>query len=62
MQRHLTQKLSMVFFRQLLRAARAEDRFVMAAVATNMHTHIFHNAEHRHFHLLEHHDTFFGVD
>ncbi len=57
MQRHLTQKLSTVFFRQL-RAPPVPKTFVMAAAATNMYTIFPLNAEHRHFHLLEHHDTF----
>ena len=62
MQRQLAQQLGVVFLGQFLRAAGAEDRLVVPAVAADMHAHVFHDPQHRHFHFLEHHDAFFGVD
>ncbi|MNE65090.1 hypothetical protein D3C80_1605410 [compost metagenome] len=62
MQRHLSEKLCVILLGQFLSATSTKDRFVMPAVAANMHTHIFDNTQHRHFNLLKHDDAFFGVD
>ncbi|MNE38317.1 hypothetical protein D3C80_1322110 [compost metagenome] len=62
MQRHLSEKLCVILRSQFLSATGTKDRFMVPAVAANMHTHIFNNTENRHFNLLKHDDAFFGVD
>ncbi len=34
----------------------------MSTVAADVHAHVLDDTQHRHFHFLEHHDAFFGVD
>ncbi|MOA30936.1 hypothetical protein D3C78_1520600 [compost metagenome] len=62
MQRHFSQKLCVILRGQFLSATGTKDCLMMPAVAANMHTHIFDNAENRDFHLLKHDDAFFSVD
>jgi len=52
----------MVGFRHHRATACAEDGFGMTAVAANVHTHIFHNAEDRHIDFLEHAQAALGIN
>ena len=43
-------------------AACTKDGFAMAAVAANVHAHVFDNTQYRHIHFLEHAQAALGID
>ena len=48
--------------RQAFAAFLTKNVLVVAALAAHVHGHVFNQPQHRHIHLLEHGDAFFGIE